>query len=133
MPHASGVSITLERHGQPTTVAASSDAVVTVDHHQYDTGQGPCLDANTYEQWLSVDSLAEETRWPAFVPRAMDEGIRSILSLPLKGTRSHGSLNLYATIERAFGEPEQQLATLLAAGASRVLTTADQHTNDEFA
>ena len=113
------------------TVAATTERVVAVDHHQYQTGQGPCLDAKTYGQWFYVESLAEETRWPAFVPLAMEHGIGSILSSPHKAhDRSQGSLNLYASVECAFGPYEQEVAAVLAEKASHILTTANQDTTD---
>ena len=74
--NADGVSVTLERHGRVMTVAASDDAVKEMDHHQYDTGEGPCLAAKAEGQWFYIESLAEETRWPNFVPLALEQGIQ---------------------------------------------------------
>ena len=80
---ADGVSITLPRNGRFGTVAASNDVVLEMDHDQYDTGEGPCLDAAIQGERFHIDALGEESRWPAFVPRARARGIESILSTPL--------------------------------------------------
>lgn len=131
---ADGVSVSLERHGQLTTVAASDDTVVLMDDHQYQTGQGPCLAAAAEGHWFHIESLAEEDRWPAFVPRAMEEGIASILSTPLKtGDRPLGALNIYSNTERAFGPSQQELAALFATQASGILTDAGADVTDEAA
>ncbi len=124
--NADGVSVTLERHGRVITVAASDDAVKEMDHHQYDTGEGPCLAAKAEGRWFYIESLAKETRWPNFVPLALEQGIQSILSSPLMTKRQpQGALNIYSSTERAFGTRQQELAALFAEQASEILTTAE--------
>ncbi len=83
---ADGASVTLLRDGTFVTVASTNETILRMDGHQYETGQGPRLDAATEGHWFQTDSLATEDRWPAFSPRALDEGIVSILSTPLMGT-----------------------------------------------
>jgi GAF domain-containing protein len=124
--NADGVSVTLERHGRVMTVAASDDAVKEMDRHQYDTGEGPCLAAKAEGRWFYIESLAEETRWPNFVPLALEQGIQSILSSPLMTKElPQGALNIYSSTERAFGTRQQELAALFAEQASEILTTAE--------
>jgi anti-anti-sigma factor len=130
--NADGVSVTLERHGRLMTVAASNDKVLTMDRHQYETGEGPCLEAKAQGRWFYIESLADETRWPRFVPLALGQGIHSILSSPLKTSeRAQGALNMYSTTKQAFGEREQELAALFADQASQILTAAGQDATDE--
>ncbi len=137
--NADGVSVTLERHGRLMTVAASNEAVSTMDRHQYETGEGPCLDAKAQGRWFYIESLADETRWPTFVPLALDQGIHSILSSPLMTrNRPQGALNIYSSTKQAFGTHEQELAALFADQASQILTTAgpdlsDEQSNERFA
>ncbi|MEO5842812.1 MAG: anti-sigma factor antagonist [Acidimicrobiales bacterium] len=131
---ADGVSVTLERHGQPATVAASNDTVLRMDNDQYQTGEGPCLAAATEGHWFHIESLVDETRWPAFVSRAAEEGIGSILSTPLMvAERPVGALNIYSNSERAFGSDEQELAALFATQASAILADARPDANDDSA
>ena len=130
--NADGVSVTLERHGRLMTVAASNDAVLTMDHHQYDTGEGPCLDAKAEGRWFYIESLDNESRWPRFVPLALQQGIHSILSSPLKtNQRTQGALNIYSSKDRAFDTRDQELAALFADQASEILTTAGSEVTDE--
>jgi GAF domain-containing protein len=76
-------------------------------------------------RWFHVESLAEENRWPEFIPRAIEGGIASILSTPLMvATRPVGALNIYSNAERAFRPAEQELAALFATQASGILTDA---------
>jgi transcriptional regulator with GAF, ATPase, and Fis domain len=137
--NADGVSVTLERHGQLMTVAASNDKVLTMDRHQYETGEGPCLDAKANGRWYYIESLDDESRWPTFVPLALSQGIHSILSSPLMtDDRPQGALNIYSSEQRAFGKHEQELAALFADQASEILTTAgppltDVESNRRFA
>jgi anti-anti-sigma factor len=129
---ADGVSITLERGGRLSTVAASNDTVMRMDDHQYETGEGPCLSAAGEGLSFTIESLAGETRWPAFVPRALEEGIASILSTPLMAAeRPLGALNIYSNTERAFGPHQHELAALFAAQASGILADAGADAPDK--
>lgn len=132
--NADGVSVTLERHGRLMTVAASDDAVKEMDRHQYDTGEGPCLSAKVEGRWFYIESLAEEDRWPEFVPLALEQGIHSILASPLMTKdRPQGSLNIYSSMEHAFSTRDQELAALFSAQASEILTTAGPEESDHEA
>jgi GAF domain-containing protein len=122
---ADGVSVSLERQGRMTTVASSNETVLRMDAHQYRTGEGPCLAAAAEGHRFHIESLAEERRWPTFVPLAVGEGIASILSSPLLAfNRPLGALNIYSNREHAFGGRQQELAALFASQASGILTDA---------
>lgn len=127
--NADGASITVPRNGRLGTVAASDDVVLEMDHDQYDTGQGPCLDAATQGLSFHIPQLAEESRWPDFVPRAAARGIKTILSTPLLAhDRPIGALNLYSRTGAAFAEHERDWAGTFAEQAALVL---DASTRDE--
>ena len=122
---ADGVSVCLSRRGTLTTVAASDARVSGMDRDQYATGEGPCVAAATEGHWFHVESLDDELRWPAFIPRARDRGINSILSTPLvTPTRPVGALNIYSLRARAFAAPELELSSMLATRASDLLVSA---------
>ena len=122
---ADGVSITLPRNGRFGTVAASNDVVLEMDHDQYDTGEGPCLDAAIQGERFHIVALGEEGRWPAFVPRAQARGIESILSTPLLSTdRPIGALNIYSRTIGAFAAHEKEWADQFAAEAATVVSSA---------
>ncbi|MDQ2826785.1 MAG: anti-sigma factor antagonist [Actinomycetota bacterium] len=129
---ADGVSVILQRHGRLTTVASSNETVQRMDDHQYETGEGPCLAAAAQGHWFHIESLAEEDRWPMFIPLAIEEGISSVLSTPLmKAGRPLGALNIYSSTARAFGPRQQELAALLATQASSILVNAGTDRTDE--
>ncbi|MEJ7800520.1 MAG: anti-sigma factor antagonist [Ilumatobacter sp.] len=132
---ADGVSVTLRRHGTLSTVAASNEEIAEMDRNQYATGEGPCLSAAAEGHSFHVESLTEETRWPRFIPRAIEDGIASILSTPLMvANRPVGALNIYSNTERAFGPHDQELAALFAGQASGILAAAGvEQTADEVA
>jgi anti-anti-sigma factor len=126
VPGADGASVTLRRHGGFSSVAATDRVVLNMDGAQYVAGEGPCLAAATEGRWFHVEQLANETRWPEFIPKARLLGIRAILSLPLTGASGpFGALNLYSRSVAAFGEDEQQLASRLALEASNILIGAN--------
>ena len=129
---ADGVSVTLERRGRLRTVASSNETILRMDDHQYATGQGPCLSAAAEGRWFHVESLAAEDRWPAFVPRALEEGVASILSTPLMAADGPvGALNIYSKTDGAFGSTQQELAALFAGQASGILAGSSTDVSDQ--
>jgi len=122
---ADGVSVCLNRHSTLVTVAASDATVTGMDRDQYATGEGPCVAAATEGHWFHVESLDDEVRWPAFIPRARERGINSILSTPLlTATRPVGALNIYSLRPQAFAKPELEMSSMLASRASDLLVSA---------
>lgn len=129
---ADGVSVSLLRHGRLATVAASDQTVLDMDAQQYATGEGPCIDASTQGRWFHAPSLDVESRWPEFTPRAMELGIRAILSSPLVSWGLPvGSLNIYSHQPTAFATDDQRLALKFAAEASAILTDAGVDATDD--
>lgn len=123
---ADGVSVSLHRHGELMTVAASDHRIAQMDRDQYATGQGPCLTAAADGRTVDVPSLDGESRWPEFVPRARRGGIASILSSPLQSPSGPiGALNMYSKSVGAFGPDQRALAKLFAEQASGILAEAD--------
>jgi anti-anti-sigma factor len=129
---ADGVSVSLERHGRLSTVAATDQTILDMDADQYATGEGPCVDASVEGRWFHVESLDQETRWPAFTPKARELGINAILSSPLLAKeRPVGALNIYSRTEAAFSEKEQELAAIFATEASLILRDAGADVSDD--
>ncbi len=122
---ADGVSISLRRNGNLMTVAATDETIRAMDADQYETGEGPCVDAAEKGHWFHVESLDSETRWPSFTPRARRLGIKAILSSPLKSVdRPVGALNIYSLTGETFEDKDQEVAAGVAAQASRILSAA---------
>ena len=124
--------MSLRRHGDLTTVAASDQTIADVDAGQYATGEGPCIDASVKGACFHAESLDSETRWPGFTPRARAFGINAVLSSPLiTERRPVGALNIYSRTARAFAPHDRELSAVLAAEASLVLTSAGVDVTDE--
>jgi transcriptional regulator with GAF, ATPase, and Fis domain len=108
------------------TPAASSDVPPRVDAIQYETGQGPCLDAIRDHEMIRVDDLSSEQRWPDFAARAAAEtGVHSMLSFRLFVLEdTMGALNLYAAAPAAFPATAEPLGAVLAAHAAVAVSGA---------
>ncbi|MFN2490747.1 MAG: ANTAR domain-containing protein [Actinomycetota bacterium] len=125
IPSADAAGISLVEEGHRRTTGATDEIVGEVDSHQYETGEGPCLDSIRESRVFIVDSMEEETRWPSFSPRAVGSGILSAMSAPLSvRARSIGALNVYSRSAKAFGAQEEEIARGLAEQVSVVLANA---------
>jgi GAF domain-containing protein len=122
---ADGVGVTIVRDDEFTT-AAHSDAIVReVDAFQYELRDGPCISAMMEGNQTHIVSMIDETRWPLFIPRAMDKGILSTWSFPLKvGSSSIGALNMYSRKSDGFRHSDENVAKTFAVQASTVLSNA---------
>jgi transcriptional regulator with GAF, ATPase, and Fis domain len=120
---AAACGVTVRRDGQPFTAATSNELAAQVDEIQYDTDQGPCLDALRAGTVVQVDDLSTDDRWDSYRPRAIAHGVTSSLSLPLivEGERL-GALNLYSVTAAAFTGPHRANAEAFAARSAAALT-----------
>jgi transcriptional regulator with GAF, ATPase, and Fis domain len=121
--------ITVVRRGRPETVAASDDVPAKVDALQYQTRQGPCLDAIRQEQTYRSHDLATELRWPQFAQRAAERtGIRSMLAYRLFAHEDTlGALNLYSREPKAFEDDVLPVGAVFAAHAAMAFAQAREH------
>ena len=125
VPGAQYAGITLVTGKDFATTAASGELVGRIDQVQYETGEGPCLDAARHHETVRSDDLRAEARWPRFARRAAGLGVLSVLSFQLfAGDDSFGALNLYATAAAAFGQDSESTGILLASHAALAMTAA---------
>ncbi len=129
VPGAESTSITLVRGDTAYTAAHDGDMALAADELQYERGYGPCLDAGRAGVQLRIDDMRTETRWPDYVARVVDVGVRSSLSTPLPYQGSTiGALNLYATRPAAFASGDAAEAGREVAEAIAVaVANADAH------
>jgi GAF domain-containing protein len=136
IPGCDAASVTVMHDGRPSTTVSTSDMAWNVDQHQYDSDQGPCLDAVRLRTIVRVDSYMDETRWPRLTPAALEHGVRSSLSLPLVALDEPvGALNLYSTRPAGFDRAEgigrtfatQAAITLANAAALQRATDLARH------
>jgi anti-anti-sigma factor len=120
---ANGASLTLVRHGQLVTAAGTGDTIVDLDQSQYDSAQGPCVDASTHGQRFSIESAEDEQCCSSFIPGLIEQGFHSVLSTPLlTAVGPVVALNLYARPTDAFDSDGQALAWVFAAQAATVVS-----------
>jgi transcriptional regulator with GAF, ATPase, and Fis domain len=99
--------------------AATDDLVREADRAQYETGQGPCLDAAYERRTVRLTDMASEQRWPAFTRRALQLGMRSMLSFQLYVHDDDlGALNLYSGQVDAFDDESENIGLLFASHAA---------------
>lgn len=118
--------VTLLKGREASTAAASDDVPATVDAIQYETGEGPCLDAIRHHEVYRTGDLAAERRWPQFSRRAQREtGIASMLCFRLfvEGD-TLGALNMYSKAEDAFDDEARAVGLVFAAHAAVALANA---------
>ena len=122
-----GIS-TIHRDGTVQTRAASDDVVWQLDALQYELGEGPCLDAIRDETGPSsfiVEYAAQERRWPAFIPWAVQIGLKAQLGIQLYDeAEALGFLNLYSTTSETFDAESYHLADLFATHAALAMGRA---------
>jgi hypothetical protein len=125
------VSITLRQpNGQYYTPVNTEAEAVELDHVQYETGQGPCLDAADPEgpAYARSGDLAHESAWPEFAHEAAEHGYASILSTALVTTPESlpftGALNIYSREVDGLNGPARDTAFILATYASLALSAA---------
>ena len=119
------VGVTLVQDSKPMTAAATDDFTLEIDRHQYETGEGPCLEAYRTGKRLEIEDIDVEKRWPKFVARASKEGLQCSLSFPLTARdEALGALNIYAKSAHTFGDDSRALAGEFADQAGVTLANA---------
>ena len=129
IPGAESTSITLVRGDRAFTAAHTGEMALVADELQYEQGYGPCMDAGRAGVVLRIDDTRTEQRWPDYVPRVLEVGVRSSLSMPLPYQGSTiGALNIYSTRPQAFSSAEsEEAATAVAEAVAVAVVNADAH------
>ena len=121
-----GISITC-RDGTIETKSGTAEVVWELDALQYELREGPCYESIATSSNVLVEHLRHEQRWPHYVPRAVEHGLRAQLALHLYDDgRTIGGLNLYSMREDAIHPEAVHAAELFAAHASLALGHAKQ-------
>jgi len=125
--------LTMVMSAKPRTVASSGDLASRADEIQYGTGEGPCLHSIRVGSVIVVEDLAGDDRWGPYRQHALEQGVRSSLSVPIMrtGEQATGALNLYFTEPTRFGPHQVQLGRQFAdqaAGALQLATRMAEQT-----
>ena len=125
-----GLSL-LEAGERVTSPAVTDSVVAEVDAAQYETGEGPYLEVITAGvDALYAEDLSEDTRWPAFGPRAVAAGLRSLLAFRLFADGTLGALSLYARLPRAYGVTDRAAGLIFATHAGIALAAAQDRAQE---
>ena len=106
--------------GPPRTAPTSDEVPLQIDRIQYETGEGPCVQALTESDLVLTNDLTVAPEWPVFARRAVAEtGVRSMLSYRLfLNDGNRGALNFYAMKPDAFDMSAVATGSIFAAYAS---------------
>jgi GAF domain-containing protein len=128
IPGADMASVSLLRGDVPYTAAVTDEHALSIDHAQYEAGQGPCLQAARSGEVVRVSVAEVRDRWPEFVAAADGAEVASYLSAPLFIDREyHGSLNLYGHDRHGFGQLDAKLLELYTTAVEAALRTARRY------
>jgi GAF domain-containing protein len=114
MPGNPEASVTILVKDHPTTVATTGQLAIDLDERQYERGHGPCLHAARTGELTEIADTRTDRRWPDYLPRAVERGVLSSLSVPLAvddDGQVSGALNIYARQANAFDEDSRGAAT----------------------
>jgi GAF domain-containing protein len=64
-------------------LAASDERARPLEDLQAEHGEGPCVDAFDGKEPVGAADLADDDRWPAFAPAAVERGLRAVLASPI--------------------------------------------------
>jgi GAF domain-containing protein len=127
VPGSSGAGVSLIDRRRRRSSGSTDPRVQEADGLQYEFDEGPCLAAASNREFVRMDDLAADPRWPRWTAAALDLGLRSAMSAPLiAGDRSLGAIKVYATEAHAFDDHSRQLLALFSAQAA-VLVANLQH------
>lgn len=96
-----------------------------LDRLQTELADGPALSTLRERQTVFVKDLAEETRWPKFVPVATRLGVHCLLSFRLfTAGESYGVLNLYGATAGTLDDDSIAIGEILAQHAAVAMAGA---------
>ncbi|HEX4721611.1 MAG TPA: GAF and ANTAR domain-containing protein [Pseudonocardiaceae bacterium] len=139
VPAADLASITLRAaDGSYHTPVLTDPLAEELDQIQYDTGEGPCVEAARDPGPASsvCEDLSTALEWPRFGPAAAALGMRSVLAVALlpdaRPPQLTGALNLYSRERNGLTPADRDIALLLATHGSLALATTQALTRAEL-
>jgi hypothetical protein len=112
-------------YGYPITIGSSDRAAWDADQVEFDTEDGPCVEALRTGAVPKAIDLATEQRWPAWTAVATMLGFSSAAGIPAEVSPGHRiALNLYAPTPNAFDDATVHRAILFAEEVARTIPMA---------
>ena len=108
-------------------LSANSETAAELETVQQDSRQGPCHQAFTTGEMVTVNRIADHEEWPIYRAKADELGVGAVLGVPLvSGERCIGALNVYDTAPREWTPEDTEPATLLARMATAYVIHASE-------
>jgi GAF domain-containing protein len=118
---ASWCAVTLVRSGGPSTAAASTGLPEALLDGEHD--DGPPMEAIRTRDLIVADDLAAETRWPHWRARALEAGVKAVLSVPVDiDEQAVGALTVFCAEPGCFDTDVGLAAVLVAEHAGLLLS-----------
>jgi GAF domain-containing protein len=97
-------------------VASTSEANELIEMMQFDADAGPCMECFRTASVVSVPDVASgANRWPAFSKIALQQGVHSVIAIPLKlRDTTIGTLNLMRDNAGELNHHDRRAAQALA-------------------
>jgi GAF domain-containing protein len=126
MPGTEAASITLIRGEEAFTAAYDGQMALDADELQYQRGYGPCMDAGRAGQVFVVEDMRTEQRWPDYAQHAVEQGVRSSLSVPLPFQSDLiGALDNYSGRPHAFGDDDVAIGVEISGWVALAIGNAE--------
>ena len=124
-----GVGVLLLDGDELTVATTNTPEGDAIEQLEVDLGEGPCMESVRTGQPVLVSDLdSVRDRYPAFVPRAMDAGVRAIHAIPLTGRGAAvGALDMMSRSPRELSPTELTTAQMLCDVAVSYIYTARLH------
>jgi GAF domain-containing protein len=129
-----GAGVTLVQDGKQRFVTAAVEAIAALERVQEEHQRGPCVDAVTTAQPMTVSDLEDSDtsqRWPEYSHAAKAAQIRAVAGIPMLAEGSAvGAVNLYSRQPRTWRAGDMRVASVFANIATGYLvhaSAAQQH------
>ena len=121
-----GAGVLLLDEEQVLRYAASTDAGARLlEAVQESSGRGPCVESLLDNELVQVNDMFEDGRWPDLAAVLTENGIRSVLGMPLHLTGAAvGSLNVYRRDPHVWDESDRRALGAFERLIERLLTEA---------
>ena len=88
-------------------VSAHSELAGELEEVQQDSKQGPCHQAYTTAQIVTVTDISAHDDWSLYRAKAAQLGLSAVVGVPLiAGDRCIGALNVYSDVRRAWTDDD---------------------------
>jgi hypothetical protein len=121
-------SLMVHRDGRFMTVASSDEVAASVDAHEREIGEGPCLDAIIEESVHHDADLTDGSPWPRLAERVLAQtSVRSMAGFRIRtGDDSSAALNLFSDTPGGLTERSVDQGIVLASFISVALVASHE-------